>query len=399
MKLNQTHETLLGALACALNGKEYVPPKDIDWKALFEESKVQAVAPMVFSCVAQYCTDQAVLDEWKTFTMRSLQKNRTIQMQHGKIHQLLSANQIPYAIIKGCASARDYPDALLRAMGDVDFLVPEEYWEQAKALFLKEGFLTTDEDHDFHLAFYKKNFFMEMHHEPFGLTGEEAKRLIPLVPELVEKSRQVECDGICFRMPDAFGHGIVLLLHAYRHLIDTGIGVRHLCDWAAFISCFGDRDFARVCKERFQDLGIWKLAQIFSATAHVYLGTPYQDWMGEIDAGVCNMLMLDILNGGNFGRGEGDRYTQNKSLYAQDKELTQTNSTIQLLRTLNRIAMERYPRAMKICILRPLGWLIIGVRYIFRVLTGKREMAPSDTMQMVAMRKSLYQQFEVFDKK
>ena len=41
----------------------------------------------------------------------------------------------------------------------------------------------------------------------------------------------------------------------------------------------------------------------------------------------------------------------------------------------------------------------VGVRYIFRVLTGKREMAPSDTMQMVAMRKSLYQQFEIFDKK
>ena len=92
---------------------------------------------------------------------------------------------------------------------------------------------------------------MEMHRDPFGVTGKGAELILNIVPELVDKSVLVECDDVTFRMADAFGHGIVLLLHAYRHLIDTGIGVRHLCDWAMFISGFKEDEFVEIFKERF----------------------------------------------------------------------------------------------------------------------------------------------------
>lgn len=398
MEMNQTQMTLLGVLSQALTGKKYDIPADTDWAALFAESKAQAVVPMVFSCISEHCTDEEVFRQWKSVTLRSLQNNRNIQLQHGALHGLLTQHSIPYAIIKGCASAKDYPDPLLRAMGDVDFLIPDAFWDQTKELLIQDGFVTSGEEHPFHLAFHKAHFYMEMHHEPFGLKGEGAEKLLEIVPELVENSVPVDCDGVSFRMPDPFGHGIVILLHAYRHLIDTGVGVRHLCDWAAFVSGFSNQEFIDIFRERFQKLGIWKLAQVFGATAHCYLSIPYQDWMGEVDEQVCRMLMLDIFNGGNFGRGDGERTTQNRSLYAQEKELAKGGRTIQLLRSLNQTAMTRYPRLMKIKIFRPFGWLILGVRYVFRVLTGRRKKVPTGTMQMVAMRKKLYQQLGVFEK-
>lgn len=397
MELNQTQKTLLGVLSQALTGVEYAIPADTDWAALFAESKAQAVAPMVFSAVSQHCTDAEVFQQWKSVTMRSLQKNRSIQLRHGDLHRLLTDAGIPYCIIKGCASARDYPDPLLRAMGDVDFLVPDSHWEQAKDLLIKDGFAASGEEHPFHLAFHKATFYLEMHHEPFGLTGEGAAALLDVVPELMENSKLVQCDGVSFRMPDRFGHGIVLLLHAYRHLIDTGVGVRHLCDWAVFVSGFSGEEFVRTFRERFQALGIWKLAQAFSATAHRYLGIPYQDWMGDADGEECQMLMLDIFNGGNFGRGDGERSTQNRSLYVQGKELAEGGKTVHLLRSLNQTAIERYPKLMKVRILRPFGWIILGVRYVFRVFTGRRKKVPAGTMQMVEMRRKLYQNLRVFD--
>jgi hypothetical protein len=47
-------------------------------------------------------------------------------------------------------------------------------------------------------------------------------------------------------------------------------------------------------------------------------------------------------------------------------------------------------------ILRPFGWFFVGVRYVFRVITGKREKMPKDTMKIAAMRRKLYGQLEVF---
>ena len=396
--MNQTQKTLLGVLAQSLSGIEYEIPENTDWEALFQESKVQAVAPMVFSGVAEKCKGSDVFQEWKSVTMRSVQNNMKIQWQHGALHKMLTSHNIPYCVIKGCTSAKDYPDPLLRSLGDVDFLVPDEYWEQAKQLLIEDGFVATGEEHDFHLGFHKGRLVMEMHHEPFGLKGEGAQALLEIVPELIEKGKVIQCDGATFRGPDDFGHGIVILLHAYRHLIDTGVGVRHLCDWAAFVSKFSDQEFCTIFRERFEALGIWKLTQVFSATAHCYLGIPYRSWMGKIDKEMCRMLMIDILNGGNFGRGGHERTTQNLSVYGNEKELATGNTTIQLLRGLNRTAIQRYPRLMKIRIFRPFGWVILGVRYVFRVLTGKRKKAPTDTMKMAAMRRKLYQQLGVFEK-
>lgn len=397
--MNQIQTTLLGVLAQALTGTEYEIPENTDWAALFTESKAQAVAPLVFSCISGKCNDEEVFRKWRSLTMRALQNNMHIQLQHDYLHRLMTAHEIPYCVIKGCSSAKDYPDPLLRAMGDVDFLVPDAFWDKAKKVLLEDGFVASGEDHDFHLEFHKKNINMEMHHEPFGLRGEKEQMLLEIVPELIDNSTMAHCDAASFRMPDAFGHGIVLLLHAYRHLVDTGIGVRHLCDWAVFVSGFSNQEFIHIFRERFQDLGIWKLAQAFGITAHRYLAIPYQDWMGSIDEDICRMLMLDIFNGGNFGKGSGDRDTQGKLLFVQEMEASPIQKVFKLLQNLNQTAIKYYPRAMRIPILRSFGWLILGFRYVFRILTGKRKKPSADTMKIVSMRKKLYQELAAFKAK
>ena len=397
MEMRQTQKTLLGVLSHALFGIEYQIPEDTDWEALFKESKAQAVAPMVFSCVADQCKDREVFQQWKALTMASLHNNMSVQMQHGALHNLLTEHGIPYCIVKGCVAAKDYPDPLLRALGDVDFLISDEYWEQAQQVLTEDGFSVSGEEHTFHLTFQKKKTIMEMHHEPFGLKGKGAQALLKIVPELIEKSTLVHCDTVIFRGPDAFGHGIVLLLHAYRHLIDTGVGVRHLCDWATFISKFSNQEFIGVFKTRFEELGVWKLAQVFGSASHVYLGAPYQEWMGPVNQDICKMLMLDIFDGGNFGKGGGERTTQNLSVYNADREFSAGNSKLQLIRGLNKTAIVRYPRLMRWRIFRPFGWIILSVRYVFRTITGRRKKAPSDTIQMAAMRKELYQKLNVFE--
>ncbi len=396
MKFNHTQTTLLGILSQVLTGKQFHIPTDTDWEELYRLSKAQAVAAMVFPCVAKQCADRRVFEQWKSFAMRSLQKNMNIHIQHTELHNLLTEHQIPYCIIKGCASAKDYPDPLMRAMGDVDFIILEKDWEKALKVLTEDGFAVSGENHAFHISLSKKNVDMEMHHEPFGIDENGGAMLQKIVPELVYNSVEVKNDIACFRMPDDFGHGIVILLHAYRHLVDAGIGIRHLCDWAVLVSRYSNDEFISVFRERFQELGIWRLAQVFGATAHRYLNIPYQPWMGEKDAEVCEMLMQDILNSGNFGRNDADRWTQNKAIYNVKNQISENNGMRQLIHTLNQNALEMYPRAMKCIFLRPFGWIILGIRYVFRVCTGRRKKVSSNFAKTVNMRKNLYQQLRAF---
>lgn len=394
--ISQTQDTLLKLLSGALTGKQFDIPADTDWAALFKESKAQAVAPMVFSCVSEQCADKEVFLKWKHFTMRAIQNNMNVHLQHHVIHQILTEHDIPYCIIKGGASAKDYPDPLLRAMGDVDFLMPDDYWEKATQVLCDAGFETSGEDHQFHLSFHKNNFDMEMHHDPFGLK-KNGEKLQELIPEFVEKRVLFDCETGAFYMPDDFGHGIIMLIHAYRHLITSGIGVRHLCDWAMFISHFSDEEFRSIFEERFSQLGIWKLAQCFALAAHLYLNIPYQPWMGQAKV-QAHLLMMDILDGGNFGRNNQERGAQNLTIFDDNMKVAKGSGRKEIFRGLNRAAYARYPWMERNALLRPFGWIAVGFRYVGRVLTGKRKaINMKETTQIANVRKELYQGLCVFD--
>ena len=398
MEINQTQRTLLGILAQTFTGKQFNIPEKTDWAALYKESKIQAVAPMVFAAVSEKCEDQEVCRRWKSHTMRALQNNMNVHLQHGMLHRQMQENNIPYCIVKGLASAKDYADPLMRAMGDVDFVILQPSWKEARRILEEDGFEITGEGHPLHISLHKGRIDMEMHRNPFGLEGEIGEKLLALVPELVENSEEVRCNTVTFRMPNTFGHGLVMLIHAYRHLIDEGIGLRHLYDWAAFISRFSNDEFTGIFKERLEELGVWKLAQVFAAASHRYLSVPYQPWMGDVDEQICEMLMLDIFNGGNFGTAESERWTQNRALYSEGYQLSEESHSKQFLRTLNQKAKEDYPQLMRFAILRPFGWMIFAFKYLLRVLTGKRKKIPANTMKMVEIRRKLYQELHVADK-
>ncbi|MBQ1264150.1 MAG: nucleotidyltransferase family protein [Oscillospiraceae bacterium] len=138
IKMTQTQRLLLQILSHALKQETFLLPQDTDLAALYKESRQQAVAPMVYSAMsAELCNDPQTLAQWKNYTMCAIQHNLRVHQDHVSLHKLLSKNGIDYCIIKGTASALDYPDPLLRAMGDVDFLVLDAQWEHARTCLLE----------------------------------------------------------------------------------------------------------------------------------------------------------------------------------------------------------------------------------------------------------------------
>ncbi len=397
--LTAVQNTLLSSIAAFLKGEKYQAPLETDWKALFHESVSQAVA---LSCL-QGLDERALPDEakkgWQGYAMRCLQSNIRIHEQHAYVHELLTAAGIPYVILKGCASAYYYPDPLMRAMGDVDFLIAEEDVERATKLLEAQGLTAWKEKHVCHIVFRKDKLHLELHFKPAGLPdGKMGERILEQLADIYTQARAVELDGNPFQQPSDFHHGLIILMHTYHHMLSEGIGLRHLCDWAVFVKHLGE-DFASLFHERLSDVGLWKFAQILSYTAHLYLRIPYCEWMEAQDEALCEALISDVLSGGNFGEKDEGRKAQGLVISDRGKDGVGKKSKLsQVFSTANKAGQVRFPRMAKIPILKHFCFIPLGIRHAFLVMTGKRKrLKLAGNMKQAEARKKIYQQFQLFE--
>ena len=119
-----TQRTIFGLLSHNLFQLPFEPEDGVDWKAVFRESKQQAVAFQVFMDRGRLTRmPEELQQEIQTYLFRRMIKNLQVHAHHTDLHRMLSANGIRYVVLKGAASARYYPDPQSRYKGDVDFFV------------------------------------------------------------------------------------------------------------------------------------------------------------------------------------------------------------------------------------------------------------------------------------
>ncbi len=399
--LTSIQTTILAALSAFMNGEHYQAPQDTDWKGLFKESIHQAVALSCLQGLEVATMPKEAQAAWQNYAMRSLQSNASVHAQHDYLHELMAKAEIPYTILKGSASAYYYADPLMRSMGDVDFYVADENILKTAEMLAENGFVQRDMKHLSHLIFNKEKIHLELHFKPAGLPeGEMGEIVKGYLADIYERGEVVEIDGSRFYKPSDFHHGLIILMHTYHHMLSEGIGLRHLCDWAAFVASFDSESFAEVFQEKLERVGLWRFAQILSATSYRYLGIPYRNWMGQVDEGLCENIILDIFAGGNFGEKDKERSVQGLSISDRGKGGVKKSKWAQFFASVNASAKVQFPRLAKIPILKYFCFIPLGCRYSFRVLTGKRKRLKfASNMKQAEERKQLYKQFELFEVK
>ena len=387
---------LLDIVAANMRGQKYTLPIT-NYEQLLKECSAQAVLLQVFDTIPQSNLPED--PKRVNYLMRRYAGNLNIHNQHAQLHRLLEKHGIDYCVLKGSASAYYYPNPTLRAMGDVDFLVAPDAIAKTTQILKEEGFTPWEEEHICHVVLYKPGAHLEMHFEPAGMPdGKAGQMMRQYLSNIFEEAETVEIDGMTFRKPSDFHHGLILLMHTYHHMLSEGVGVRHLTDWSAFISSLDEDVFANLFEEKLKAIGLWQFAKIISGTAHVYLGAPYRKWMGEIDRELCGDLMEDILSGGNFGKKDGSRVYQGLAISDRGKDGLQKNALVQVFASLNALARNRYHIMEKLPFLLPIGWLLICFRRIGKIWRKELSMPKlAGFGEKVDSRKKLYHQFKLFE--
>jgi len=290
---NSCEQTLCDLLKQSLFNIPFDPPADTDWQAVLSEAKAQTVQGLIV----------LPMEEWRAEYAKNIAKS--IRILHEEQNLIKLFCNTPIAILKGTAAAVYYPEPLKRTMGDIDFIVPQENFDNASELMEKNGYKLIhpmSEQSPRHAEYIKNGVDFELHHH---FSDNE----IDIEDYVVDGLKHVELatvNGVGFPMLPPLANGLVLLLHMRQHLKD-GLGLRQVIDWMMYVDKvlndeFWEKEFRTAAEEKELD----KLAITVARTCQLYLGLPDTiTWCRDVDDALCDQLISLLFSSGNFGRKKG----------------------------------------------------------------------------------------------
>ncbi len=399
--LSTTQQIILSALSYGIKGEKYLNCEtSVNWQEVLKECKLQAVSLSFFDALNQETNILGeTLEEFELHCAKQISHNMTIHTQHNYLHNLMVENGIDYVVLKGSTSAYYYKNPILRAMGDVDFFVSREDIERAKDVLLKDGFALYEDKHISHLVFKKGKMHFEMHFNLPGMPEGKFRNIINnYLEDVFEKSREANVEGLAFKKPCDFHHGLILLMHTYHHMLGEGIGLRHLCDIACFINSFKENGFEEAFREKLETCGLWHFTKILAYTCYKYLKIDKKDFMNDDLEDIAAAVIEDIFAGGNFGKKDSKRKSEALAISDRGKDGVKKSAHLQFIKSVNNAAKVQFPFINKHKFLHPVGFVAFILRRGFRVLKGSRKMPNfKGAIKGAKKRKEIYSQFRLFE--
>ncbi len=401
-KLSKLQNTLCELCANALFGKEICLPENPDIDGILTEAKLQTVLPTVILALQNQSVSNEKLEN---AFLRSVGQNVRISCNHTQIAKILSEYGIGYLFIKGVASASYYSEPDIRMMGDVDILIKHSDIKTVNDLLCTLGY-TTDEDifkDSGHIVYKRKTdgavSVCEVHFNINGIPHSLSDAFENYLSSIFENAKTIDVMNQKCLVPCDLHHGIILLLHTATHLTSEGVGLRHLCDWAVFVNSFSSDDFVQLFEKPLKELGLWRFARLLTLCCNKYLGCDSKVWAGTADISLLDYIIADIINGGNFGNKDADRYAQIKYIYDRENHSVVSKCVFsQALSNINAKAESNYGFVKKHKILLPVGWIAVIFDYLMLVLTRKRKLDNISTINSAKQRQSIYSEFKLFEK-
>ena len=400
MTLTTTETQFLYIAKSAISGGD-LPAENVDWPAVFTLANQQKLLPILFETVHKMpaaeenvalfaVTKQQVIGQVLNQTVRSAEFSDLY-------HKLRSAGLHPI-VVKGQLCSRLYPLKDHRISADDDLYISDVEFMACHEQLLANGLTTdtpTDELATADEVSYTKNgspLYIELHRHLFDSAEDAHDELNHFFADL----NPVEIDGFLAMPPHE--HLLYLILHAYKHFVRSGIGLRQFCDIGLWARAYhGEIDWQRL-HEQCESVHAATFAAAAFRIARDYLGIEFDlhaPWSDAVDA---EPLLHDSLCGGVYGSNDLTRlHSSTVTLNAVKASRTGEKSSV--LRTVfpKREYLERrYPYLKKRPYLLPVAWAQRLVRYAGEKKTGADSSA-SGSIKLAKERIELMKRYDIMD--
>lgn len=311
MTLTKLETDFLAILRSALAG-EQARPENADYARLFSLAGEQKLLPFVYETLHE--SGEAAKAP-ALFTGARIQARNQVLSQtlrsaaFRELYAAMRQEGLHPVVVKGQLCSRLYPKEDFRLSGDDDLWLPEEEMAACHDFLTDRGLATQTPPEELaakgEISYRDPQgpLHLEIHRRLFDEEEDETQSLNGLFEEGLRHPG--ESGGFLSLAPR--DHMLYLILHAYKHFVLRGVGIRQLCDiglWAgAYFEALDWAALYAACRET--------RSQGFAAAAfgicRTYLGMDLPLPAPWDETPPLEPLCHDALAGGIYGSADGDR--------------------------------------------------------------------------------------------
>ena len=400
MTLTTTETQFLNIAKVAVSGGG-LPAEKVDWPAIFTLANQQKLLPILFEAVRKTpaaeenaalfaVTKQQVIGQVLNQTVRSA--------EFFDLYQKLRSAGLHPIVVKGQLCSRLYPLKDHRISADDDLYIPDTEFMVCHEQLLVNG-LTTDTPTDElatadEVSYTKKDspLYIELHRHLFDSSEDAHDELNHFFTNL----NPVEIDGFLAMPPHE--HLLYLILHAYKHFVRSGIGLRQFCDIGLWARAYHDEIDWQLLHDQCASVHAATFAAAAFRIAREYLGIEFDmpaPWGDSIDV---EPLLHDTLCGGVYGSNDYTRlHSSTVTLNAVKASRTGEKSSVLSTIFPKREYLEhRYPYLKKRPYLLPVAWVQRIAHYASEKQSGADNSA-SGSIKLAKERIELMKQYDIIE--
>lgn len=385
MTLTSLENEFLNITAAAVNGRPYTLPRSLPVADIFALAAEQKLLPFVFYALrdSAHDDDAALFAETKQQVRAQVIGQTMRSLEFAELYAKLREAGLRPLVVKGAMCSRLYPLCDHRISGDDDAFAGLEFaacHERLISLGLEADAPADELDTADEVGYGKKDspIYIELHRNLFDSAEDAHDDLNRFFADVAP----VEVDGFLTLPPHE--HFLYLILHAYKHFVVSGVGLRQFCDIGLWAKAYRDEiDWPllhRQCASVHADVFAATVLAIVRHRLGIEFSLP-APW----DEGVTpEPLLHDTLCGGIYGSSDSTRiHSATVTLNAVKSDRKgQKSGVLRSVFPKKSYLERRYPYLKTHPSLLPLAWVQRMAHY-----AGERKNAVSSGSASVKLAK------------
>ena len=238
---------MLYLLACGANqvAPEQSYVKGIDLEKIFRMSCAHSLEAFVGMTLQN--AGVALPKEWNERILKAIRKVMLFDAERAKLFAFMDQKEIWHLPLKGIILKEYYPAIGMRQMADNDILFDANYSKEVQKYMESQGYKTVSLGTGVHDTYKKAPIYnFELHR--FLYTTYDWNNWGAYYKDIKNKLRRDSEDFYEYHFTDEDFY-LYILVHAYKHYVKSGTGLRTLLDFYMYLKSKKELDFSYIEKE------------------------------------------------------------------------------------------------------------------------------------------------------
>mgnify|MGYP002296702541 FL=1 len=287
----------------------------MNWQMLYSFASKQALQGLCFEGIERLGKEypeelrlnpigRELLMTWMGKAQQIRRQNRKVNLVASKLFSMLREDGLRCCILKGQGNALMYPNAYSRNPGDIDVWVNASREQITE--YAKKHFKLGDDIRYQHIETSVDGVPVELHFFPCTMNNPFYHTRLQ---KWFKRNADLQCSNVV-TLPDGIGeiaipttafNVVYQLTHLYHHFFDEGIGMRQIIDYYYVVNNDELLVIRDTLQRKLKHLGLWKFAGAVMYVLHEALGLSEEKMIAPMDEKRGELLLAEILEGGNFG--------------------------------------------------------------------------------------------------